>query len=42
MTVREATETYRLPVLRKPFEVDQLAMIVEDALARTHALRVGD
>jgi PAS domain S-box-containing protein len=41
-TVREATDTYRLPVLRKPFEVDQLAVIVEDALARTHAMRTGD
>ena len=33
-TVREATETRRLPVLRKPFEVDQLAVIVEEALSR--------
>jgi PAS domain S-box-containing protein len=33
-TVREATETRRLPVLRKPFEVEQLAAIVEEALAR--------
>ncbi|MBK5188132.1 MAG: response regulator [Gemmatimonadaceae bacterium] len=33
-TVRVATETLKLPVLRKPFEVDQLAMIVEDALSR--------
>jgi PAS domain S-box-containing protein len=41
-TVREATETHRLPVLRKPFEVDQLAVIVEDALARTHAMRAAD
>ena len=41
-TVREATETHRLPVLRKPFEVDQLAVIVEDALARTFAMRTGD
>jgi len=41
-TVREATETYRLPVLRKPFEVDQLAMIVENALARSHSMRTGD
>ena len=32
-TVREATEVHRLPVLRKPFEVDQLAGIVEEALA---------
>jgi PAS domain S-box-containing protein len=38
-TVREATETFGLPVLRKPFEVDQLAAILEDALARTFALR---
>jgi DNA-binding NtrC family response regulator len=41
-TVREATETHQLPVLRKPFEVDQLAVIVEDALARTFAMRAGD
>ncbi|MDQ2767743.1 MAG: ATP-binding protein, partial [Gemmatimonadota bacterium] len=41
-TVREATDTYRLPVLRKPFEVDQLAAIVEDALTRAFAMRVGD
>ena len=41
-TVREATDTHRLPVLRKPFEVDQLAVIVEDALARTFALRAAD
>jgi PAS domain S-box-containing protein len=41
-TVREATDTHRLPVLRKPFEVDQLAVIVEDALARTFAMRAGD
>jgi PAS domain S-box-containing protein len=40
-TVREATETFRLPVLRKPFEVDQLAGIIEDALSRTFALRGG-
>jgi two-component system, cell cycle sensor histidine kinase and response regulator CckA len=40
-TVREATETFRLPVLRKPFEVDQLAAVLEDALGRTFALR-GD
>ena len=33
-TVREATETRRLPVLRKPFEMDQLAVIVEEALSR--------
>jgi DNA-binding NtrC family response regulator len=33
-TVREATETLGLPVLRKPFEVEQLAAIVEDALSR--------
>jgi two-component system cell cycle sensor histidine kinase/response regulator CckA len=33
-TVLEATETRRLPVLRKPFEVDQLAAIVEEALSR--------
>jgi PAS domain S-box-containing protein len=33
-TVREATETRRLPVLRKPFEVDQLAAIVEETLSR--------
>jgi two-component system cell cycle sensor histidine kinase/response regulator CckA len=36
-TVREATEIFRLPVLRKPFEVDQLAAILEDALSRTFA-----
>ena len=41
-TVREATDTHRLQVLRKPFEVDQLAVIVEDALARTFAMRDGD
>ena len=40
-TVREATETHRLPVLRKPFEVDQLAVVVEDALARTFAMRTA-
>jgi CheY-like chemotaxis protein len=40
-TVREATETFKLPVLRKPFEVDQLAAILEDALGRTFALREG-
>jgi PAS domain S-box-containing protein len=40
-TVREATETFKLPVLRKPFEVDQLAAIVEEALGRTFALREG-
>jgi DNA-binding NtrC family response regulator len=40
-TVREATETFRLPVLRKPFEVDQLAALIEDALARSFALRDG-
>jgi PAS domain S-box-containing protein len=40
-TVREATETHRLPVLRKPFEVDQLAVIVEDALFATCALRTA-
>jgi PAS domain S-box-containing protein len=39
--VREATETFKLPVLRKPFEVDQLAAIVEEALGRTFALREG-
>jgi two-component system, cell cycle sensor histidine kinase and response regulator CckA len=33
-TVRKATDTYQLPVLRKPFEVDQLAVIVEEALSR--------
>ena len=38
-TVREATETFKLPVLRKPFEVDQLAAVLEDALGRTFALR---
>jgi CheY-like chemotaxis protein len=38
-TVREATETFKLPVLKKPFEVDQLATVLEDALARTFALR---
>ena len=38
-TVREATETFKLPVLRKPFEVDQLAAVIEDALARTFVLR---
>ncbi len=38
-TVREATETFKLPVLKKPFEVDQLATALEDALARTFALR---
>jgi PAS domain S-box-containing protein len=38
-TVREATETFKLPVLRKPFEVDQLAAILEDALGRTFAGR---
>ena len=32
-TVREATETHHLPVLRKPFEVDQLSAIIEQALA---------
>ena len=41
VTVREATETFKLPVLRKPFEVDQLAAILEDALGRTFALREG-
>jgi len=41
-TVREATDTYRLPLLRKPFEVDQLAAIVEDALTRAFAMRIGD
>ena len=40
-TVRKATETFKLPVLRKPFEVDQLAAILEDALGRTFALREG-
>jgi PAS domain S-box-containing protein len=38
-TVREATDTFRLPVLRKPFEVDQLAAIIENALSGTFALR---
>jgi PAS domain S-box-containing protein len=38
-TVREATETFKLPVLRKPFEVDQLAAVLEDALIRSFALR---
>ncbi|MEP7086349.1 MAG: response regulator [Gemmatimonadota bacterium] len=33
-TVREATDVRRLPVLRKPFEVDQLAVILEEALTR--------
>ena len=41
-TVREATETHRLPVLRKPFEVDQLAVFVQDALASTFAMRNGN
>jgi two-component system cell cycle sensor histidine kinase/response regulator CckA len=41
-TVREATETHQLPVLRKPFEVDQLATVVEDALTRSFAMRAGD
>jgi PAS domain S-box-containing protein len=36
-TVREATETYRLPVLKKPFDVDQLAAIVEEALSNASA-----
>ncbi len=40
-TVREATETFKLPVLRKPFEVDQLAAIVDEALGRACALREG-
>jgi len=31
-TVREATEMRRLPVLRKPFEIDQLAAIVQSVL----------
>ena len=35
-TVREATEIRRLKVLRKPFEMDQLAGIVEEALSRAH------
>ncbi|HEY7861330.1 MAG TPA: hypothetical protein VIB98_07770, partial [Gemmatimonadaceae bacterium] len=38
-TVREATETHRLPVLRKPFEADQLAAIIEDALTAACAVR---
>lgn len=38
-TVREATETHRLPVLRKPFEANQLAAIVEDALSAACAVR---
>jgi PAS domain S-box-containing protein len=38
-TVREATDTYHLPVLRKPFEVDQLAVIVEEALSHKLLLR---
>ena len=38
-TVREATETFKLPVLKKPFEVDQLATVLEEALARTFAMR---
>jgi DNA-binding NtrC family response regulator len=37
-TVREATDIHRLPVLRKPFEVDQLAAIVEEALSRPVAV----
>jgi PAS domain S-box-containing protein len=41
-TVREATETRRLPVLRKPFEVDQLAAIVEEALSRRWPTRVEE
>ncbi|MEO8879824.1 MAG: ATP-binding protein [Gemmatimonadaceae bacterium] len=36
-TVREATEVRRLPVLRKPFEVDQLAAIIEETLSRRTA-----
>jgi PAS domain S-box-containing protein len=39
-TVREATETHRLPVLRKPFEADQLAAIVEDTLSAACAVRI--
>jgi PAS domain S-box-containing protein len=38
-TVREATVVRNLPVLRKPFEVDQLAAIVEEALARRFGAR---
>jgi PAS domain S-box-containing protein len=41
-TVREATETRRLPVLRKPFEVDQLAAIVEEALSRGYPPRTEE
>ncbi|MEO6211846.1 MAG: ATP-binding protein [Gemmatimonadaceae bacterium] len=33
-TVREATEIHHLSVLRKPFEVDQLAAIIDETLSR--------
>ncbi|HEY8793896.1 MAG TPA: ATP-binding protein [Gemmatimonadaceae bacterium] len=32
-TVSEASLTHRLPVLRKPFEVEELAVIIEEALS---------
>ncbi len=39
-TVREATELRSLQVLRKPFEVEQLAVILEEALARRESSRI--
>jgi two-component system, cell cycle response regulator CpdR len=33
-TVSEASLTHRLPVLRKPFEVEELAVIVDEVLSR--------
>jgi DNA-binding NtrC family response regulator len=35
--VSEATEKLRLPVLRKPFEVEQMAAIVDAVLSRAPA-----
>ncbi len=35
-TVREASQTHRLPILKKPFEAEQLATIVEQALAGSY------
>ena len=32
--VSEASLTHSLPVLRKPFEVEELAVIIDDALSR--------